>query len=45
MDGGKIMKKSYIAIIFMIIGAAIIISALSMRYEANIKQKMMIQDF
>jgi sortase A len=45
MDGGKIMKKSYIAIIFMIIGAAIVISALSMRYEANIKQKMMIQDF
>jgi sortase A len=45
MDGGEIMKKSYIAIIFMIIGAAIVISALSMRYDANKKQKMMIQEF
>jgi sortase A len=45
MDGGNIVKKSFVGIIFMIIGAAIVISALSMRYEANKKQKMMIQDF
>lgn len=39
------MKKSYIGIILMIIGAGIIISALSMRYEANKKQETMIEDF
>ncbi|MBK5240588.1 class D sortase [Clostridium sp.] len=39
------MKKSYIGILLMIIGAAIIISALSMRYEANKEQKNMIQEF
>jgi sortase A len=39
------MKKRYIGILLMIIGAAIIISALSMRYEANKEQKNMIQEF
>ncbi|MGH4117796.1 class D sortase [Clostridium sp.] len=39
------MKKKYIGIILMIIGAAIVISALSMRYSANKKQKTMIKDF
>ncbi|MEK6264212.1 MAG: class D sortase [Clostridium sp.] len=39
------MKKRFIGIIFIIIGATIVISALSMRYEANKKQKIMIQDF
>ena len=39
------MKKSFIGMIFIIIGAAILISALLMRYEANKEQKMMIQDF
>jgi len=45
MDGGNIVKKRFIGMIFMIIGATIVISALSMRYEANKKQKMMIQEF
>lgn len=45
MVGGNVMKKSYIGILLMIIGAAIIISALSMRYEANKEQKNMIQEF
>lgn len=45
MDGGKVVKKNWFGILLMIIGAAIIISALSMRYAANKKQKMMIQDF
>jgi sortase A len=39
------VKKSFIGMIFIIIGAAILISALLMRYEANKEQKMMIQDF
>jgi sortase A len=39
------VKKGWIGIFMMIIGAAIIISALSMRYESNKKQKIMIQDF
>jgi len=45
MDGGKIVKKRFIGILMMIIGAAIVISALSMRYQANKIQKVMIQDF
>ena len=39
------MKKSWIGILMIIIGAAIIIGALSMRYEANKVQKIMIEDF
>jgi sortase A len=39
------MKKNWIGILMMIIGAAIIISALSMRYEANKVQEIMIEDF
>lgn len=39
------MKKKWIGVLMMIIGAAIIISALSMRYEANKVQKNMIEDF
>lgn len=39
------MKKKWIGILMIIIGAAIIISALSMRYEANKVQKNMIEDF
>jgi sortase A len=39
------MKRNWIGILMMIIGAAIIISALSMRYEANKVQKVMIEDF
>jgi sortase A len=39
------MKKKWIGILMMIIGAAIITSALSMRYEANKMQKVMIEDF
>lgn len=45
MNGGNLVKKRFIGIIFIIIGATIVISALSMRYEANKKQKIMIQDF
>jgi sortase A len=39
------VKKKWVGIFMMIIGAAIVISALSMRYEANKEQKNMIQDF
>lgn len=39
------MKKKWIGVLMMIIGAAIIISALAMRYEANKVQKNMIEDF
>ena len=39
------MKKSWVGIFMIIIGAAIIISALAMRYEANKTQKVMIEDF
>ena len=39
------MKKSWIGILMMIIGAVIIISALSMRYQANKTQRVMIEDF
>jgi sortase A len=39
------MKKNWIGILMIIIGAAIIISALLMRYEANKTQKVMIEDF
>ena len=45
MDGGKVVKKSWIGILMMVIGAVIVISALSMRYEANKTQKVMIEDF
>lgn len=45
MDGGKVVKKSWIGILMIIIGAVIVISALSMRYEANKTQKIMIEDF
>jgi sortase A len=45
MDGGKVVKKRWIGILMMIIGVAIIISALSMRYGANKAQKVMIEDF
>jgi len=39
------VKKSWVGIFMIIIGAAIIISALAMRYEANKTQKVMIEDF
>ena len=39
------MKKSWIGILMMIIGAAIVISGLSMRYKANERQKAMIETF
>jgi len=39
------MKKSWIGILIMVIGAVIIISALFMRFEANKAQKTMIEDF
>ena len=39
------MKKSWVGIFMIIIGSAIIISALAMRYEANKTQKVMIEDF
>ncbi|MGH4125957.1 MAG: class D sortase [Clostridium sp.] len=39
------MKKGWIGILMMIIGVAIIISALAMRYTANKTQKVMIEDF
>jgi len=45
MNGGKVVKKSWIGILMMIIGAAIVISALFMRYDANRTQKVMIEDF
>lgn len=45
MDGGVAVKKSWIGILMMIIGAVIIISALSMRYQASKTQKVMIEDF
>ena len=45
MDGGKVVKKNWIGILMIIIGAVIVISALSMRYEANKTQKIMIEDF
>ena len=39
------MKKSWIGMLMMIIGAVIVISALTMRYEANKTQKIMMEDF
>lgn len=39
------MKKSWIGMLMMIIGAVIVISALTMRYEANKMQKTMMEDF
>jgi sortase A len=45
MDGGKVVKKRWIGILMMIMGAAIVISALSMRHGANKAQKVMIEDF
>ncbi len=39
------MKKSWIGIAMMLIGITIIISALSIRYEVNKTQKLMIEDF
>jgi len=39
------MKKSWIGMLMMIIGAVIVISALTMRYEANKIQKTMMEDF
>lgn len=39
------MKKTWVGILMIIIGAAIIISALSMRYQASKTQKVMIEDF
>lgn len=42
---GEVVKKSWIGIFMIIIGAVIIFSALSMRYQASRTQKDMIQDF
>jgi sortase A len=39
------VKKSWTGMLMMAIGAVIIISALSMRYQANKIQKVMIEDF
>jgi len=43
--GGRIMKKKWIGILLIFIGIAIVIAALSMRYEANKVQKAMLEDF
>ena len=39
------MKKKWIGILLIFIGIAIVITALSMRYEANKVQKAMLEDF
>jgi len=43
--GGRIMKKKWIGILLIFIGIAIVIAALSMRYEANKVQQAMLEDF